>query len=119
MIDMVKPKFFIPVHAGRLRRTYHADLGVEQGVPRDRVLLPDNGSSLEFTADSVKNAGTVPNAVIYIGENGDVVKPKLPTTRLGGRRGPQVARTKSKTDPRVAAEQRRFQEMRKRLLVRK
>ena len=49
MIQLVRPKFFIPVHAGTLRRKYHAEIGIQEGVLRQHTLLPENGDSLYFT----------------------------------------------------------------------
>jgi len=50
MIRFTKPKFFIPVHGGHLRRYYHAELGIEEGLPRKNVLLAETGDSFIFTA---------------------------------------------------------------------
>lgn len=76
MLTLTKPAFFIPVHGGRLRRTYHAELGVEAGIPRQHVLTPDNGDSLLFTAASVKPGTTVPSGSVLIDEKGMVVRSK-------------------------------------------
>ena len=73
MIRLVRPKFFIPVHAGTLRRYYHAELGIEEGLLRKNVLLPDNGDSLYFTAESVEYGGKAVHGSLLVDQNGTVV----------------------------------------------
>lgn len=73
MIRLVRPKFFIPVHAGTLRRYYHAELGIEEGLPRKNVLLPDNGDALFFTAESVESGGKVTHGGLLVDQTGSVV----------------------------------------------
>jgi ribonuclease J len=48
LINLVKPKHFIPIH-GELRHLHqHADLARELGIPADRVATVENGHSIEF-----------------------------------------------------------------------
>ena len=82
MIRMVRPTFFIPVHGGRLRRSYHADLGRQEGVAADHVLLPDNGDSLLFTGDAAKRAGRVPYGSLLVDANGSIVSDVVIKDRL-------------------------------------
>jgi len=73
MINLVKPKFFIPVHAGTLRRYYHAELGIEEGIPRENVFLPDNGDSLLCAPNSVEKDGAVPHGSLLVDQAGSIV----------------------------------------------
>lgn len=82
MIAMVRPKFFIPVHAGTLRRTYHAELGIQEGLPRTNVLLPDNGDSLYLTASSIETGEQVPHGSLLVDQNGTVVSGIVVKDRL-------------------------------------
>ena len=82
MIRYTKPKFFIPVHGGHLRRYYHAELGIAGGVPRKNVLLPDNGDSLFFTANSVETAGAMPHGSLLIDQTGSIVSSLVVKDRL-------------------------------------
>ncbi|RZD15293.1 MAG: ribonuclease J [Candidatus Acidulodesulfobacterium ferriphilum] len=51
MINIVKPKYFIPVH-GELKHLYqHKKLAVSAGIPADSVFVLENGNSLVFTED--------------------------------------------------------------------
>lgn len=82
MIRFIKPKFFIPVHAGTLRRTYHAELGIEEGMPRKNVLLPENGDSFYFTNSSVESGGQVAHGSLLVDQNGSIVSGLVVKDRL-------------------------------------
>jgi ribonuclease J len=48
MINMVKPKFFVPIHGHYYMRSKHRDLAVEEGIPEQNTILPNNGEILEL-----------------------------------------------------------------------
>lgn len=73
MINLVRPKFFIPVHGGMLRRKYHADLAVGEGIPRANVFLGQNGSSYLLSADTCQQAPDVPYGSTLVDQTGAVV----------------------------------------------
>lgn len=82
MIQLTRPTFFIPVHGGVLRRTYHAELGVQENIPRGNVLLPSNGDSLYFSADTVEQGGQVPHGSLLVDQTGSVVSGGVVKDRL-------------------------------------
>jgi ribonuclease J len=82
MIQLTQPKFFIPVHGGALRRRYHAELGIQENIPRKNVLLPDNGDSLYFTANTVEQGGQVPHGSLLVDQNGAIVSGLVVKDRL-------------------------------------
>jgi len=48
------PKFFIPIHGNHYRLVLHKELAVEQGMPEENIIVPDNGSIIEISADGQK-----------------------------------------------------------------
>ena len=48
------PKFFIPIHGNHYRLVLHKDLAVDLGMPEENVVVPDNGSIIEISADGQK-----------------------------------------------------------------
>ncbi len=57
MINIAKPKYFVPVH-GELKHLYqHKKLAVSAGIPADSVFVLENGNSLVFTEDKECRAG--------------------------------------------------------------
>ncbi len=82
MISLVQPKFFIPIHAGSLRRRYHAQIGIGAGIPSEHVLLPQNGQQIYLTTDSITAGSQVPHGSLLIDQNGDTVSGVVLTDRL-------------------------------------
>jgi ribonuclease J len=82
MIRLTRPTFFIPVHGGALRRKYHAELGAQENIPRQNALLPNNGDSLYFTADTVEQGGQVSHGSLLIDQTGTVVSGIVVKDRL-------------------------------------
>lgn len=73
MIQMVNPKFIIPVHGGMLRRKYHAELAVEEGVKKENAVLGHNGDSFMLSKDKLEFAGQVPHGSLLVDQTGSVV----------------------------------------------
>jgi ribonuclease J len=48
MINLVSPKYFIPIHGEYRHLLLHGRLAQKVGVPKDRVLVAQNGNILEF-----------------------------------------------------------------------
>jgi ribonuclease J len=44
----IRPKFFIPLHGYHYMLRVHADLAQSLGVPRENIIIPDNGSVIEI-----------------------------------------------------------------------
>jgi ribonuclease J len=82
MIQLTRPKFFIPVHGGALRRRYHAELSIQENVVRQNALLPDNGDTLYFTSESVEQGGQVPHGSLLVDQTGRVVSGIVVKDRL-------------------------------------
>jgi len=50
----IHEKFFIPIHGNHYRLQQHKDLAMELGVPESNIVVPDNGSIIEISADGEK-----------------------------------------------------------------
>ncbi|WP_418790160.1 ribonuclease J [Phosphitispora sp. TUW77] len=59
MLNLVKPKFFVPVHGEYRHLIRHANLAVEIGIPRSNVFVAENGHVLEFKKNSARMNGRV------------------------------------------------------------
>jgi ribonuclease J len=66
LINLVKPKHFIPIH-GELRHLHqHAALARELGIPADNVATIENGHTIEF-ANGIMNLGErVPGGYVFV-----------------------------------------------------
>lgn len=78
MHTLVRPKFFIPVHGEFRHLKQHAELAVKLGMPRDNVLIVENGDVIEIARDSMHKNGTVISGQVFVdglgvGDVGNVV----------------------------------------------
>ncbi|MDD2566255.1 MAG: ribonuclease J [Candidatus Gracilibacteria bacterium] len=53
MINLVKPKFFMPAHGELFMRVAHKKTAMSLGIPDKNVFLTDNGSIIDIDADRV------------------------------------------------------------------
>ncbi|HSX32141.1 MAG TPA: ribonuclease J [Candidatus Saccharimonadales bacterium] len=73
MIDMLKPKFFIPIYGAYTSKHYHLELAVAHGIPRKNTLNIDNGEVVAFTPDTMEVIGQVPHGTILVDQTGSMV----------------------------------------------
>lgn len=64
MIDLVRPRAFVPVHGTHHHRQRHAEIARDAGV--DQIALIENGEVLEVTGESLEAHGRVPSGRVYI-----------------------------------------------------
>ncbi len=50
------PKFFIPIHGWHSMLVRHKELAIELGMSEENIVVPDNGSIIEISADGQKIA---------------------------------------------------------------
>ncbi|MDD4570485.1 MAG: ribonuclease J [Tepidanaerobacteraceae bacterium] len=78
MLNLVRPKFFIPVHGEYRHLIRHAQLAKEVGVPDENIFIAENGRVLEFTKDTGRMAGKVTAGKVLVdglgvGDVGNIV----------------------------------------------
>lgn len=73
MINMTKPKFFIPIYGDFTAKRYHIDLAVEQGIPRANTVNVGNGEIIALTPDKMEVVGEVPHGTILVDQTGALV----------------------------------------------
>ena len=71
MLQLMRPKFAIPVHGEFRHMVLYRELCNEVGVTSDRVLLPEIGGVIEFTKDTAAQRGHVPAGSILVDRLGD------------------------------------------------
>jgi ribonuclease J len=82
MIDMTKPKFFIPIYGSYRSKQRHIEIAVEQGIPRAHTLNAENGEVIAISADKVEVAGQVPHGAILVDQTGSIVSNVVVKDRL-------------------------------------
>jgi ribonuclease J len=66
MLNLVKPRFFIPVHGEFRHLASHAKLAESVGIPQDRIFTLEDGDILELTTLGGKKAGKVESGNVYV-----------------------------------------------------
>jgi len=72
MLNMVRPKYFMPIHGEFRHLTYHASLAEKTGIPREHIFLMENGEVLEITRQGASKRGKVSSGRVFIDGMGDV-----------------------------------------------
>lgn len=70
MINLMNPKFFVPVHGEYRMLKAHGKIAKECGIPDDRIFIPDNGDLIEIEKNTIRLAGKVPYGNILVDGSG-------------------------------------------------
>ena len=73
MINMTKPKFFVPIYGDFTSKRYHVDLAIELGIPRANIVNAENGDVIALTPDKMEIAGEVPSGTVLVDQTGALV----------------------------------------------
>jgi ribonuclease J len=70
MISLTRPRYFIPIHGEYRHLVLHSRLAQQVGIPRERVLLAENGQTIGFDADGGRILGEVDTGRVLIDGKG-------------------------------------------------
>jgi ribonuclease J len=78
MHNLVRPKFFIPVHGEYRHLVKHAKLAESMGMSKRNIVIAENGSVIELTQDKIGINGKVQSGIVLIdglgvGDVGNIV----------------------------------------------
>jgi len=78
MLNLVRPKFFIPVHGEYRHLAKHAKIAQELGMPKENVFMAENGTVMEFTSETGVISGKVTAGYVLVdglgvGDVGNIV----------------------------------------------
>lgn len=63
---LTRPRFFMPVHGEYKHLSKHADLAVEMGMDRSRIIISDVGKIVETDAVDIKITGSVQAGAVMV-----------------------------------------------------
>ena len=66
LLNLVKPKFFVPIHGEYRHLTIHAQLAQSVGVPKENIFTMDDGEILELGQQAGKIIGKVSAGHVYV-----------------------------------------------------
>ena len=89
LLNATKPRNFIPIHGEWRHMRAHADLAAATGVPRDRIVIADDGVVVDLVDGVAKIVGAVPCGYVYVDGLvvGDVSEMALKDRRILGEEG--------------------------------
>ncbi len=82
MINMLQPKFFVPIYGPYSSKRRHIDIAIEQGISRKSTANVGNGVVLAFTPDTMEEAGEVPHGTVLVDQTGAIVSSVVIKDRL-------------------------------------
>jgi ribonuclease J len=89
LLNLVKPKYFVPIHGEYRHLSLHARLATSIGISEDDIFVLEDGDVLELSANTARKNGKVGSGHVYVdglsvGDIGGVV---LRTRRMLSRDG--------------------------------
>ena len=60
VLNLLKPRYLVPVHGEFRHLRHHADTGLSLGIPEENVFILDNGGRLEFRDGHARRIDSVP-----------------------------------------------------------
>ncbi|MDQ6636612.1 MAG: ribonuclease J [Candidatus Dormibacteraeota bacterium] len=66
LIELVRPRFFVPVHGEYRQLHHHAELAVAAGIPKERVFLAEDGNVIEVTPEGLKKTADNVSGLVYV-----------------------------------------------------
>ena len=70
IMNLVKPKYFIPVHGEQKHLQKHRLLAESIGIDHRNIVIADNGMLVEMSEKEIKIAGVVPAGKIFVDGSG-------------------------------------------------
>ena len=66
LLNLVKPKFFVPIHGEYRHLTIHAQIAQSVGIPKENIFVLEDGDILELNPQAGKIAGKVSAGNVYV-----------------------------------------------------
>ncbi len=66
LLNLVKPRFFMPIHGEYRHLSLHARLAESVGIPKDKIFVLEDGDILELDSQTAKVAGKVGSGNVYV-----------------------------------------------------
>src|SRR5579884_1319462 len=66
MLNLIRPKFFVPVHGEYRQLLLHTKLAHSLGIPEDHIVIAEDGDIIEVTPDSIHIAGHTTSGNVFV-----------------------------------------------------
>ena len=70
MLNLIKPKYFMPVHGEYRHLVYHSMLAKKMDIPKENIFIMRNGDVLEISDTEARKSGNINSGRIFIDGKG-------------------------------------------------
>lgn len=70
LINLLNPKYFLPVHGELRHLRAHARLGIAAGIPKENIFVVENGHVIEVDKGGVRVGERIPGGYVFVDANG-------------------------------------------------
>lgn len=70
MLNMVRPRYFMPIHGEYRNLVHHGRLALKSGVNKEDIFLMRNGDVLSIGPEGARREGKVPSGRVYVDGKG-------------------------------------------------
>lgn len=70
ILNMVRPKYFMPIHGEYRHLVYHSILADKVGIPKENIFILENGEILEIAEEGARKNGRINSGRIFIDGKG-------------------------------------------------
>jgi len=89
ILNLIRPRFFMPIHGEFLHLVFHSELARRLGIPRERIILAQDGDVVELTQDGFSIAEHLETEDIMISGKGigdigpQILRERIRMSRFG------------------------------------
>jgi len=66
MLNLVRPKYFMPIHGELHQLRRHASLARQVGVPEENIIIVENGQVVELANDNIRLGERMPGGYVFV-----------------------------------------------------
>jgi ribonuclease J len=66
LLNLIKPKHFLPIHGELRQLRRHGQLAVEVGIPQECVIIVENGQIVELSGGRLKLGERIPGGYVFV-----------------------------------------------------
>jgi ribonuclease J len=83
MLNLIRPKYFMPIHGEYRHLVYHTMLAKKLGIPKENIFILQDGEILEISGEGARKNGRVNSGRVFIdGKGGGDVKEMVLRDRM-------------------------------------
>jgi ribonuclease J len=70
LLQLIRPKFFVPIHGELRQLRRHAGLAREIGIPEENIAVVENGTAIEFEDGKMRIGDRLPGGYVFVDGSG-------------------------------------------------